>query len=74
MKYTKLIDSSLTKPLTKKLGPKSRPINFDKQDLTPEQIHYGEDANSIDSDHVDLKIITEIGEYYIGTETLIPSL
>ena len=58
--------------IDKKPGPKARPIDFDEQDLTPEHIHYGEDADSIDSDHVDLKITTEIGEYYIGTETLIP--
>ncbi len=37
--------------IDKKLGKKASPIDFTEQDLTPEHIHYGEDADSIDSDH-----------------------
>ena len=60
--------------IDKKLGPKASPINFDEQDLTPEHIHYGEDAYYIDSDHCNLEGTPEIGDNYIGAETLIPSL
>jgi hypothetical protein len=56
----------------KKLGPKAQPIDFDEQNLTPEHIHYGEDADSIDSDHGNLEITPELGGNYIGAEILIP--
>ena len=72
VKYTMPIDSSLTKPSTKKLRPKARPIDFDEQDLMPEHIHYGEDADSIDSDHGDLEVTPEIGDNYIGAKIMIP--
>ena len=55
-----------------KLGPKAQPIDFDEQDLTPEHIHFGEDADSIDSDHGDLKITPELGDNYIGAEIFVP--
>jgi hypothetical protein len=58
--------------IDKKLGPKARPINFDEQDLTPEHIHYGEDADRIDSDHGNLEVTPEIGDNYTGAEILIP--
>ncbi len=40
--------------------------------LTPEHIHCGEDADSIDSDHGDLEVTPEIGDNYIGAKILIP--
>ena len=58
--------------LEQKLRPKATPVDFDKQDLTPEHIHYGEDADSIDSDHGNLEITPEVGDNYIGAEILVP--
>ena len=58
--------------IDEKLGPKASPLDFDEQDLTPEHINCGEDADSIDSDHGDLEITPEIGDNYIGAEILIP--
>ena len=71
VKYTKPKDSSLTKP-SRNLVQKAQPIDFDEQNLTPEHIHYGEDADSIDSDHGNLEITPELGDNYIGAEILIP--
>jgi hypothetical protein len=58
--------------IDEKLGSKVSPLNFDEQDLTPKHIHCGEDANSIDSDHVDLEVTPEIGNNYIGAKILLP--
>ena len=55
-----------------KLGPKSSPLDFDEQYLTPEYIHCGEDADSIKSDHGDLEATPEIGDNYIGAKMLLP--
>ena len=41
-------------------------------DLTPEHIHYGEDADTIDSDHGDLEVTPEIGDNYIGAKIMMP--
>ena len=54
-----------------KLGPKASPLDFEKQDLKPEHIHYGEDADSIDSDHGNLEV-TPVGDNYNGAKILIP--
>jgi hypothetical protein len=58
--------------IDEKLCPKASPLDFDEQDSTPEHIHCGEDADSIDSDHGDLEITPEFGDIYIGAKTLIP--
>jgi hypothetical protein len=68
----KFPDDKMT--LDQKLRPKATPVDFDEQDLTPEHIYYGEDADSIDSDHGELEVTPEIGDIYIGAETLIPRL
>ena len=46
--------------------------DFDEQDLTPENIHYEGDANSIDPDHGDLEVTPEMGDNYIGAEIMTP--
>ena len=51
-----------------KLGPKASLEDFDEQDLTPENIHYEGDADSIDPDHGDLEVTPEMGDNYIGAK------
>ena len=57
--------------IDKKLGPKASPLDFDEQDLTPEHIHCGEDADSIDSDHGNLEVTPELGGNFVGPKSLI---
>ena len=46
--------------------------DFDEKDLTPENLHYEEDADSIDPDHGALEVTPEMGDNYIGAEIMIP--
>ena len=54
------------------LGTAAKLTDFDKQDLTPENIHYEGDADSIDPDHGDLEITPEMGDNYIGAKIMTP--
>ena len=50
------------------LGTAAKLTDFDEQDLTPENIHYEGDANSIDMDHGNLEVTPEMGDNYIGAK------
>jgi len=54
------------------LGTAAKPTDFDKQDLTPEIIHYEGDADSIDPDHGNLEVTPEMGDNYIGAKIMTP--
>ena len=54
------------------LGTASKPTDFDEQDLSPENIHYEGDADSIDPDHGNLEVTPEMGDNYIGAEIMTP--
>ena len=58
--------------MNKKLGPAAEPADFEKQDLTPENIHHEGDVDSIDPDHGDLEVTPEMGDNYIGAEIMPP--
>ncbi len=40
--------------------------------MTPENLHYDKDADSIDPDHGNLEVTPETGDNYIGAEIMIP--
>ena len=54
------------------LGTASKLTDFDEQDLTPENIHYEGDANSIDPDHGNFEVTPEMGDNYIGSRIMTP--
>ena len=54
------------------LGTAAKPTDFDKQDLTPENIHYEGNADSIDPDHGNLEVTPEMGDNYICAEIMTP--
>ena len=51
------------------LGTAAKLTDFDKQDLTPENIHYERDADSIDLDNGSLEVTLEMGDNYIGPKS-----
>ena len=54
------------------LGTAAKPEKNPEQDLTPENIHYEGDSDSIEPDHGDLKVTPEIRDNYIGAEIMTP--
>ena len=54
------------------LGTAAKLTDFDEHDLTPENIHYEGDANSIDPDHGNLEVTPEMGDNYIGAKIMTP--
>ena len=54
------------------LGTAAKLTDFDEQDLTPENIRYEGDANSIDPDHGDLEVTQEMVDNYIGAKIMTP--
>jgi hypothetical protein len=54
------------------LGIAAKLPDFDKQDLTPENIYYEGDANSIDPDHGNLEVTPEMRDNYIGAKIMTP--
>jgi len=54
------------------LGTAAKPTDFSEQDLTPENIHFEGDADSIDPDHGDLEVTPEIGDNFISAKIMTP--